>query len=809
MKKNLNKIVATFLISTMLMTSSGCNQVLANANNELSKNDEVISIVSSDGILTYSHIGGLYENSFDLELSSSNDGIIRYSLDGSDLNSESTIYKDAIKIYDRTNEDNDLSAILIENKKGPKNMEFDRKLQQNNNQQEQNEKLPNIVDEQLKNNELKNVENIEENKQNPKDTDQQFTKPENDRGRGGGMGGEAVAPSENVFKGTVVKAAVFSESGEQISETMVQSYFVGENILSKYELPVVSIVTDKANFYDEETGLYTNYEESGSEWERPVHFEMYTEEGMLAVSQYMGVRLSGNSTRSYQQKSMRFYAKDSYDENHKKVEYEIFDGLTKSYSDEPLTTFKRVLLRNSGNDNSSTMIRDALMQELVSDLNLDTQAYQPCVAFVNGEFWGIYNIRERYDDQYFANHYDIDKDKVALFTIENTSITPVLDEGDETDLLHYETMWNFFNENSMTEEKNYKKALEYIDEDNFIDYYIANIYSGNTDWPGNNNVFWRYKTVNGEYDSTVAWYMDGRYRWVIKDMDFGFGFQGSASNNTLTHATSEEEGRSGFGKGNMEDFKRPENMEEFMQNMMQQGELNPQQNIENQNNQENIANKMDPNMGSNNRAGGEQQGERVMGFTNAQSTLIFRKLLENETFKNKFINRFCDVMNTNYEVSYVLEKIDEYISNIETVMPEHINRYNGAISSLEEWEQNIEKMKTFVKERASYVQEFLKEKFELSDVVTISLKSDEKLGYIKINEKEIRLETNGVSDQTLWAGSYFAGTTQTLEAISTNGGSFQKFVVTDTETGKISEYTENIINIKVGNQGMTIQAIFE
>ena len=219
----------------------------------------------------------------------------------------------------------------------------------------------------------------------------------------------------------------------------------------------------------------------------------------------MGVRMHGGATRSLAQKALRLYAKEEYDEENKSIKYELFENMTKSYNDNPLVKFKRVVLRSSGNDNTGgSLFRDALMHALASDLNMNIQASRPCVAFINGEFWGIYNIRERYDNHYFANHYDTDKDKIALITIAVRG-TPELQEGDENDIAYYYEMIRFFNNHSLTDDANYKKAQEYLDIDNFVDYYIANIYSANADWPGNNNSFWRYKPDNGNYDDSAVW----------------------------------------------------------------------------------------------------------------------------------------------------------------------------------------------------------------------------------------------------------------------------------------------------------------
>ena len=448
------------------------------------------------------------------------------------------------------------------------------------------------------------------------------------------------------------------------------------------------------------------------------------------------------------QKAMRFYAREEYDEDNKNIKYELFEGMTKSYNDDLLTKFKRIVLRSSGNDNTGgSLFRDALMHTLVDDLNMNSQASRPCVAFINGEFWGLYNIRERYDNHYFANHYDIDKDKVALLTISVRGV-PELQEGDASDIAYYYEMLRFFNTHSMTDKVNYKKALEYLDVENFIDYYIANIYSANADWPGNNNSFWRYKPENGGYDDSAVWYQDGRFRWVLKDMDWGFGLMINQTHNTLLHAMNEN-------------------------------------------------------------AGGGRGGGMGGGFSSPETTLMFRKLLENDEFRATFINRFCDVMNTNYETQTILSTIDKMQSFIEPVIPEQVARFQGSVRSVANWEASVERMRQFARERTGYVHGFMQHRFALSNLVRVALKTDADNGYIRINNTNITTGTRGVYDPSIWIGSYFAGTTQTLTAVPTKGSTFTKFVVTDVASGKITEHNNSTIDIKLGSAGTIVVAEFE
>jgi len=721
MNRIINRYIAVCMAAVFVLSLVGCDKKSENSN---STDTSSQSYVSNDGSVVFSKSGGLYEQEFSLQLSTNiENGVIRYTLDGSDPTSESTQYTKELTIADRTGEDNLLSAIVISGSSGG---------------------LPGGGD-------GPNNDDGNDNggKIRPNAATQDITEENILALAAGGGNSTSSAPAENVFKGTVVKAAVFSASGEMLSNISAQSYFVSEDIFTRYgSLPFVSIVTDADNFYDSSTGIYANYNQSGSDWERAVYFEMFEADGTSVISQSMGVRINGGTTRSLAQKALRFYARSSYDEENKSIDYELFEGLTTSYSDDILTSFKRIILRSSGNDNSGSLFRDALMQSLVSDLNVDTQASRPCIAFVNGEFWGIYNIRERYDNYYFANHYDIDKDKVAILEISSNSSTPEVNEGDESDLAFYNEMRSFFNNNSLTSDENYKKAQEYLDVDNFIDYYITNIYSGNTDWPGNNNVFWRYKTDNGGYDSTAVWYMDGRFRWVIKDMDWGFGLQTTQSNNTLLHALNESSSSTGGGQG-----------------------------------------------------GG-------MGFTSAESTLFFRKLLENEEFKAKFINRFCDIMNTNYDTDTVVAAINAMKAEIEPAISEQANRYPSSVSSVSSWEASINKMIQFAQERTGYMQGFLQSRFSLSDIVTVTLNTNNGQGYIRINDTDITAGTRGVTDASSWSGSYFAGTTQTFTAVALDGHTFVKFIVTDTASGKTTEYTDSTIQVTLGSGGAVVQVVF-
>src|SRR5699024_11065945 len=181
-----------------------------------------------------------------------------------------------------------------------------------------------------------------------------------------------------------------------------------------------------------------------------------------------------------------------------------------------LTEFKRLLLRNSGNDWDQTMFNDAFIQSLVEPLGtVDTQAYRPAVVFLNGEYYGIQNIRERFDEYYFESHYDIAKEDLVI--LQNNSN---LYRGNNEDIYHYKNMVKFIEENGLEKNENYKYIQTLIDIKNFRDYFASEFYFSNYDWLHNNIKFWR-KTTDS-YEKNAPYGQDGRWRWILYDTDFGF-----------------------------------------------------------------------------------------------------------------------------------------------------------------------------------------------------------------------------------------------------------------------------------------------
>ncbi len=299
--------------------------------------------------------------------------------------------------------------------------------------------------------------------------------------------------------GAVVRARTF-DKGCFPSPIASTTYFIGVS----HSLPVISISTDPANLWDEEMGIYTegaNYDPFEGkanyleDWERPVSLEFYEPGGMLGFSMNAGMKIHGGSSRDYLQKSVSVHARERFGND--EIQYKLFP-------DEDIETFKSFILRNDGCcDDERTLFRDAILHLVLKDqMDMDLQAYRPTVVYLNGAYWGILNLREKLNEDYLASHHDADPDAVDILE-ESRHVV----EGDAE---HYENLSDFVASEDMASDENYEYVRTQMDTDEYINYQIAEIYSANSDWPGNNIRYWRPQTP------------DGKWRWLLYDTDYAF-----------------------------------------------------------------------------------------------------------------------------------------------------------------------------------------------------------------------------------------------------------------------------------------------
>lgn len=272
-----------------------------------------------------------------------------------------------------------------------------------------------------------------------------------------------------------------------------------------HNLPIVSISTKPDYLFDPDTGLFEmgpnaepNFPYFGanfwSDKEIPVHVDYLDQAGQAGFSESCGMQITGAWSRGHAQKSLAFYFRKKYGSG--SLQYSLFPQRN-------MDEYENFLIRNAGNDWMITMLRDGLMATLTDSELFDKQAFLPSVAYINGEYWGLYNMREKVNEHFLASHYNIDPATIDL--LENDY--QIIQGSNE----HYIQLINFISSQDLQNPVHYNVVNSMMDIANFIDYQIAQIYCDNRDWPGNNIKYWKSPEL------------DNKWRWIFYDSDFGFG----------------------------------------------------------------------------------------------------------------------------------------------------------------------------------------------------------------------------------------------------------------------------------------------
>jgi len=293
-----------------------------------------------------------------------------------------------------------------------------------------------------------------------------------------------------VTKTTIIRARVFKD-GEIPGPVVTQSYFINEGSVGQ-KLPVVSIATNPENFWDPEKGIYV--QDFKPEWEIPVNIELFENDGSneAAFNLAAGIKVNGLYSWQLPQKMLGVYFKKQYGET--SLPYQLF-------YDRNRKSFKDFALRASGNDWSKTLFRDGLVQQASNNYNmkLDNMGFRPSVVYVNGQYMGIHNMREKVDEDYIVSNHDLDKDSIDM--IENEEFA---EAGDLEAYTAFKTL--YFND--LTIQENFDAVAAEMDIENFTDLICTEMYASN--YSIDHNVMaWKPKG-------------SGKWKWVLMDLDRGF-----------------------------------------------------------------------------------------------------------------------------------------------------------------------------------------------------------------------------------------------------------------------------------------------
>lgn len=532
-------------------------------------------------------------------------------------------------------------------------------------------------------------------------------------------------PVTDQFRGTVIRAKAYSAEGID-SEVITHTYFIDEQGF-RHTMPVVAITVDPIDFFDYETGIYLpgrgyhehlpwawhhwgsgNFHGRGSLWERPIHIEFWENDGSLAFAQNAGVRMHGDASRAYGQKSLRIIASSDYDLQDS-FDHEIFPGRTKPFTDDDQSydQFKTLILRNGGNTWENTMFKDGLLQNLLQHTNLDIQYFRPAIVYLNGEYWGIHNIRDRFDEWYLHYTYGVDPRQVEMFK-DNVFVNEGNVAMDDPSRENYRQLLKIINPNyareayptydTLSDPEQYAKIKQLMDIDHFLDYAAVQVYIQNFDWPGNNIRAWRLALP--ENDLAADFGYDGRWRWMVFDLDLAFS---DVHMNNLANATRE--------------------------------------------------------------AGTEWHNQ-------SWATFLLRSLMQSEEFCLQFINRSADHINTTFLPEVVIKEIDRLETLMEPEIEEHIRRWNKPAWSVHHWHMQNNMLRIFAMHRPAINQEHIRQYFNLDGVYKLTLSTEYAKGYIQINSIEITPSTPGVNNPNNWQGTYYKNVPITLTAVPHLGFEF-------------------------------------
>ena len=328
---------------------------------------------------------------------------------------------------------------------------------------------------------------------------------------------EVYSAELSISNHSVIRAAAFRDgylSGDVATATYL---FRSDGV--NHALPVVTLVTDPDNLWNSKTGIYatgdqfdpdaasyadtlksaTYYqakfateEQVDTIWEKPAAFSLFDDNGKQVFTQNVGIRIAGSFGRGRAQKGFNVIARKEYGKG--SMEYPFFEN-------RPYTEYKAVVLRAGAQDQNRSKIRDELASGLLegTDINILYQAYRPTVLYLNGEYWGVYFLKEK-RNRFFVAQHENTENNVDLAIGKGFKQRTYGDNSDWVSLYEYATS------HDLSSAEAYAYVSERMDVDSFRDYMIAEIYNGNTD------------TYNFQYYRLKG----GKWKFIFYDFCWGF-----------------------------------------------------------------------------------------------------------------------------------------------------------------------------------------------------------------------------------------------------------------------------------------------
>jgi hypothetical protein len=468
----------------------------------------------------------------------------------------------------------------------------------------------------------------------------------------------------------VVRCAAFAADGSH-GPVATGTFLLGEAVT----LPVIAVTADSNALFQYDTGILVKGPSAGvafpyfgaNFWrdvEIPAHIEMF-EQGKRSFSLPAGIGIFGNYSRANDKKSLSVQFREQY--GARRLDWPLFPKRPE------LTRFKGFALRNGGNNCGRDYVRDALMASLTEGRNIEHQLSRHVVVFLNGKYWGIFDLREKLDPDYLETRFGIDPAMVDQ--IKNGG------EVQAGTVTHWNQTVQQFMTRDLSDSAGFAQARELLDVDNYADYLATQIWASNTDWPANNTRAWRVRSPS------TPW------RMMLFDLDFGLGSIGGQKDML----------------GYLADTTLPKD-----------------------------------------------------GYPNGEySTVFFRRLAGNPTWRERFINRMCVLLSTNFSATRAQAALDSMQASIAAEVPRDQARWKFSA-----WIQTSElrKMAAFIKLRPGQVRDDFRNFFQLGNDAKLSLSTSTG-----------RLEVDGLAVGSSYVGTHFAGHAVNLSAVAPTNARFLRW----------------------------------
>ncbi len=276
-------------------------------------------------------------------------------------------------------------------------------------------------------------------------------------------------------KTTVIRAVSY-EPGKQPSEVVDLTYVVNGG----HALPVISLVAEPDDLWSAEKGIHENYQQN---WEKRANISLFELDG-TGFSLDCGLSMFGAYSRAYEKKAFSLNFRDHYGAG--SLDYALF-------GEEGLDSYEAFVLRCGGQDTFYARMRDVLITSLVSDqTTVAVQKYRPVVLYINGQFWGVYYIREKANENYVAGNYNAAVEDVTLMEFNGSG--------------SYKELVEYAHTHDLSKQEHYDYVCSQMDVENYTDFMIAQMYIANID------------LENTRFFKTP----DSKWTWLLYDTDLSF-----------------------------------------------------------------------------------------------------------------------------------------------------------------------------------------------------------------------------------------------------------------------------------------------